>query len=140
MEKALKQLQYEDYELWWDQCASTTDGIYFDSIDNPVPFRESHGRGHFLYTSLAPYITACYEDFTVSLRLLILIKIDNIFAFLPLLPPRDSPGLVWVLPPWSPLEGGGANYMQVLNYKYLAIFSTGVFCRNKSRKHQKKVR
>ena len=47
-------------------------------IDDPVPFRESHGRGHFLYISLAPYITASYEDFTVSFRFLILIKIDNI--------------------------------------------------------------
>ena len=43
-------------------------------IIHPVPFRESHGRGHFLYISLAPYITASYEDFTASLRLLILIK------------------------------------------------------------------
>lgn len=43
-------------------------------IDDPVPFRESHEREHFLYISLVPYITASYEDFAISLRLLILIK------------------------------------------------------------------
>ena len=31
-------------------------------IVHPVPFRESHGRGHFLYISLAPYITSSYEN------------------------------------------------------------------------------
>ena len=51
-------------------------GVYLSStpLKDPVPFRESHGRGYFLYISLATYITASYEDFAVSLRLLILIE------------------------------------------------------------------
>lgn len=43
-------------------------------IIHPVPFREFHERGHFLYIALAPYNTASYEDFTISPTLLILIK------------------------------------------------------------------
>ena len=43
-------------------------------LKDPVPFREFHEKGYFLYMALAPYNTASYEDFAVSLRLLILIK------------------------------------------------------------------
>ena len=51
-------------------------GVYLSSppLKGPVPFREFHERGHFLHIALAPYNTSSYEDFTVSLRLLVLIK------------------------------------------------------------------
>jgi hypothetical protein len=59
---------------------------------------------------------------------------------LPTFTPSGLPGTRVGSPPMKHLEGGGTNYMQVLNYKYLAILGVDFFGRNKSRKHKKKVR